>query len=41
MPRTYNINLGEAWETDNRYGHFKGFTLIAVMYLDDIPKLFV
>ena len=24
-----------------RYGHFKGFTLIAVMYLDEVPKLFV
>ena len=30
----------EPWETDSRYGHFKGFTLIAVMYLDEVPKLF-
>jgi hypothetical protein len=29
----------EPWETDNRYGHFKGFTLIAVMLLDEVPKL--
>ena len=31
----------KAWETENTYGHFKGFTLIAVMLLDEVPKLFV
>ena len=31
----------DAWEKDNTYGHFKGFNLIAVMLLDEVPKLFV
>ena len=31
----------EPWETTNTYGHFKGFEIIAVMLLDEVPKLFV
>ena len=42
IPNGSNIKVRlEPWETDNRYGHFKGFTLIAVMLLDEVPKLFV
>ena len=42
IPNGSNIKVRlEPWETDNRYGHFKVFTLIAVMYLDKVPKLFV
>ena len=41
IPNGSNVKVRlEPWETDSRYGHFKGFTLIAVMYLDEVPKLF-
>ena len=30
----------DTYETNTTYGRFKGFNLIAVMLLDDVPKLF-
>ena len=42
IPNGSNVKVRlEPWETDNRYGHFKGFTLIALILLDKVPKLFV
>ena len=41
IPNGSNVKVKvDTWETNNTYGHFKGFTLIAVMYLDEVPKLF-
>lgn len=28
------------WEMDNKYGHFKGLQLIAIMLLEDLPLPF-
>ena len=42
IPNGSNVKVRvDTWETNNTYGHFKGFTLIAVMFLDEVPKLFV
>ena len=42
IPNGSNVKVKlEPWETENTYGYFKGFRLIAVMYLDEVPKLFV
>ena len=42
LPNGSNVKVKlKPYETKNRYGEFKGFTLIAVMLLDEVPKLFV
>jgi hypothetical protein len=42
LPNGSNVKVRlEPWETTNTYGHFKGFKIIAVMLLDEVPKLFV
>lgn len=28
------------WEVDNKYGHFKGLRLMAIMFLEDMPLPF-
>ena len=42
LPNGSNVKVRlEPWETDNRFGHYKGFKIIAVMLLDKPPSLFV
>ena len=42
LPNGSNVKVKlKPWETTNTYGKFKGFELIAVMLLDEVPKLFV
>ena len=42
IPNGSNVKIRiEPYDTKHLYGTYKGFTLIAVMLLDEVPKLFV
>ena len=42
IPNGSNVKVKlESFDTNHLYGTYKGFKLIAVMYLDEVPKLFV